>query len=51
MSTTTGWDSEKSILASPVSENEPLVADKRIRRKVDLNLIPIIALLYLCSFL
>ncbi|PBL00054.1 MFS general substrate transporter [Armillaria gallica] len=51
MSTTTGWDSEKSILASPVPENEPLVADKRIRRKVDLNLIPIIALLYLCSFL
>ncbi|SJL13922.1 related to allantoate permease [Armillaria ostoyae] len=51
MSTTTGWDSEKSILASPVSDGEPLVVDKRIRRKVDLNLIPIIALLYLCSFL
>ncbi|KAK0501840.1 hypothetical protein EDD18DRAFT_1347902 [Armillaria luteobubalina] len=51
MSTATGWDSEKSIPASPISNDEPLAVDKCIRRKVDLNLIPIIALLYLCSFL
>ncbi|KAK0489449.1 MFS general substrate transporter [Armillaria novae-zelandiae] len=37
--------------ASPISGDESLVVDKHIRRKVDLHLIPIIALLYLCSFL
>ncbi|KAK0188362.1 MFS general substrate transporter [Armillaria mellea] len=51
MSTAAGWDSEKNILASTVSDDKPLVVDQRIRRKIDLNLIPVIALLYLCSFL
>lgn len=32
-------------------DTKPLLVDKKLLRKVDLNLIPLIAILYLCSFL
>lgn len=37
--------------ASLDDDTQPMPVDKKIRRKVDLNLIPLIAILYLCSFL
>ena len=30
---------------------EPVILDPKVRRKVDLHILPFIALLYLCSFL
>lgn len=40
-------------LESPIDREggEPLAVDPRVRRKVDLHLIPLVAILYLCSFL
>ncbi|TFK34022.1 major facilitator superfamily domain-containing protein [Crucibulum laeve] len=35
----------------PVDDGQPMPVDAKVRRKVDLNLIPLIAILYLCSFL
>lgn len=38
-------------LENQPDDNEPMPVDPRVRRKVDFNLIPLISLLYLCSFL
>ena len=37
---------------SPIDQSlEPVILDPKVRRKVDLHILPFIALLYLCSFL
>lgn len=38
-------------LESPPDDGQPMPVDPKVRRKVDWNLIPLIAILYLCSFL
>ncbi len=47
------WDGSEKSLGNPVldAETQRNSIDRRVRRKVDLNLIPLIAVLYLCSFL
>jgi sugar phosphate permease len=50
------WDAEKTSIQSPGTHLDqqslrPLPVDPKVRRKVDLHLIPLVALLYLCSFL
>lgn len=51
------WEKNSGSLAvpdgleSPADDGSPMPVDSRVRRKVDLNLIPLIAILYLCSFL
>ncbi|KAF8888065.1 major facilitator superfamily domain-containing protein [Infundibulicybe gibba] len=54
--TDTEWEKESSLaysrtLEHPADDGKPMPVDSRVRRKVDLNLIPLIAILYLCSFL
>lgn len=50
------WDAEKTSVQSPETPVDqqpftPLTVDPKVRRKVDLHLLPLVALLYLCSFL
>jgi hypothetical protein len=52
-------EGEKSTSSFPDPETarnfknglRPMLMDRKVRRKVDLHLIPLIAILYLCSFL
>lgn len=45
------WDSASSK-ESPVDRSlESVILDPKVRRKVDLHILPFIAILYLCSFL
>ena len=51
------WEQHSGSLVVPDAlenqpeDGEPMPVDPRVRRKVDWNLIPLIAALYLCSFL
>lgn len=50
------WDGDKASVKSPETPVDqqlfrPLTVDPKVRRKVDLHLLPLVALLYLCSFL
>lgn len=42
---------DQETFESTTNDDEPMPVDLRIRRKVDLHLIPLVAVLYLCSFL
>lgn len=46
-----GSSMEKDGAHDHDNDAKPMEVDARVRRKVDLNLIPLIAILYLCSFL
>jgi hypothetical protein len=53
------WEKTSGSLTSPdvlegpvnVDDDQPMPVSSSVRRKIDLHLIPLVAILYLCSFL